>query len=191
MNATKLKKAKPEDLKIVMQGCGAAGVAVTQLLQHAGYKNFIVCDTKGAIYKGRTENMNKFKEIIAESTNPNCVKGKISEVIEIVKKNCKGYGVIDEEKTRDKVLYGSVDKECTGIVTTIYASPEVIKKAAEFGANFIICHEACFWNHGDHTDWLVRNKTFLQKKALLEEYGITDFYRKSYRPVKDYIERHK
>ncbi|MGN1398821.1 MAG: Nif3-like dinuclear metal center hexameric protein [Erysipelotrichaceae bacterium] len=98
---------------------------------------------------------------------------KISEIIEIVKKNCKGYGTIDESKTRDKVLYGSVDKECTGIVTTIYASYDVIKKASELGANFIIAHEALFWNHGDHTDWLKDNETFKLKKQLLDETGIT------------------
>ncbi len=98
---------------------------------------------------------------------------KISEIIEVVKKNCQGYGNIDETKTRDKVLWGDTDKECTGIVTTIYASIDVIKKAHELGANFIISHESCFWNHGDHTDWLKLNKTFLKKKALLEEYGIT------------------
>ena len=98
---------------------------------------------------------------------------KIREVIETVKKNCKGYGVIDDEKTRDKVLYGDVNKECTGIVTTIYASIDVIKKAHELGANFIISHEACFWNHGDHTDWLQDNETFQLKKQLLDETGIT------------------
>ena len=98
---------------------------------------------------------------------------KISEIIDVVKKNCKGYGTIDETKTRDTVLYGDVDKQCTGIVTTIYASYDVIKKASELGANFIIAHEALFWNHGDHTDWLKDNETFKLKKQLLDETGIT------------------
>ncbi|MBR4462517.1 MAG: Nif3-like dinuclear metal center hexameric protein [Erysipelotrichaceae bacterium] len=98
---------------------------------------------------------------------------KISEIIEIVKKNCKGYGVIDDATTRDQVLYGDTDKECTGIVTTIYASYDVIQKAHALGANFIIAHEALFWNHGDHTDWLQENETFQLKKQLLDETGIT------------------
>ncbi len=98
---------------------------------------------------------------------------KISEVIEIVKKNCKGYGEIDEATTRDKVLYGETDKECTGIVSTIYASVDVIKKAHELGVNFIIAHEALFWNHGDHTDWLQDNETFKIKKKMLDDYDIT------------------
>ncbi|MBR0385083.1 MAG: Nif3-like dinuclear metal center hexameric protein [Erysipelotrichaceae bacterium] len=98
---------------------------------------------------------------------------KICEIIDIVKKNCKGYGTIDDNTTRDKVLYGETDKECTGIVTTIYASVDVIKKAHELGVNFIIAHEALFWNHGDHTDWLQDNKTFQLKKKLLDDYDIT------------------
>ncbi|MBQ3383583.1 MAG: Nif3-like dinuclear metal center hexameric protein [Erysipelotrichaceae bacterium] len=97
---------------------------------------------------------------------------KISEVIETVKKNCRGYGVIDDT-IRDRVLYGETDKECTGIVTTIYASIDVIRKAYQLGANLIIAHEACFWNHGDKTDWLQDNETFKLKKQLLDETGIT------------------
>lgn len=45
---------------------------------------------------------------------------KISTIIENMKKYHKGYGTIDEEKTRDKVLYGNVDQECTGIVTSCW-----------------------------------------------------------------------
>ena len=81
INATKLKGTKPEDMKIVMNGAGAAGIAVCSLLMHYGYKNFIVCDTKGAIYKGRKEGMNPFKEKLAELTNKDCVKGKLNDVL--------------------------------------------------------------------------------------------------------------
>ena len=52
-----------------------------EILIGYGYKNFIVCDTKGAIYKGRPEGMNPFKEKLAEITNKDCVKGKLSEVL--------------------------------------------------------------------------------------------------------------
>ena len=81
INATKLRGTKPEEMKIVMNGAGAAGIAVSSLLVHYGYKNFIVCDTKGAIYKGRPEGMNPFKEKLAEITNKNCEKGKLSEIL--------------------------------------------------------------------------------------------------------------
>ncbi len=79
---------------------------------------------------------------------------------------------IKEESTRDKVLYGNAYQECTGIITTCYASVDVIKECINLGYNFIIVHEALFWNHGDHTEWLKDNEVFIEKKALLEEYGI-------------------
>ena len=81
INATKLRGSKPEEMKIVMNGAGAAGIAVCSLLMYYGYKNFIVCDTKGAIYKGRKEGMNPFKEKLAEITNKDCVKGKLCDVL--------------------------------------------------------------------------------------------------------------
>ena len=102
----------------------------------------------------------------------------ISEVIQSVKDYCQGSWMgmkIDDSKTRDKVLYGDTDKECTGIVTTIYASVDVIRKAHELGANLIIAHEALLWNHGDHREWLEesQNKTYLAKKKLMDDCGIT------------------
>lgn len=103
----------------------------------------------------------------------------VQEIIDKIKNYSRGLQnngqPIDEEKTRDKVLFGTTDKECTGIVTTCFASVEVIEKAHEVGANFIICHEALFWNHGDHTDWLEeeKNQVYLRKKDLLEEYDMT------------------
>lgn len=102
---------------------------------------------------------------------------KINQVIENIKAYHKGEWEgkkIDEATTRDKILYGNADVECTGIVTTCWATTDVIKEAAKLNANLIIAHEALFWNHGDHTDWLIEteNKTFLEKKKLLDEYGI-------------------
>lgn len=101
---------------------------------------------------------------------------KISEAIEKIKHYHKGDAClgqrITEETTRDKILYGDPNRELTGIVTTCYASVEVIEKAIDLGANLIICHEALFWNHGDHTDWLQENKTYQAKVKLMEKGGI-------------------
>lgn len=101
---------------------------------------------------------------------------KISEAIRKIKDYHYGIsfrGPIDEATSRDQVLYGDPEQELMGIVTTCYASVEVIRKAMELGSNLIVAHEALFWNHGDHTDWLEDNKTFQAKKALLDEGGIT------------------
>ena len=80
---------------------------------------------------------------------------------------------IQPSTTRDQILWGDGEEECTGIVTTIYASMEVIRKAAQVGANLIICHESLFWNHGDHIDWLEGFDTFRQKSQLLTDNHIT------------------
>lgn len=102
---------------------------------------------------------------------------KISELIEVIKNYHKGDvdGVtIDDETTRDQILYGDPNVDCTGIITTCWATIEVIKEAIKKNANFIICHEALFWNHADKQDWLIENKNqvYFEKRKLLGEYGI-------------------
>lgn len=100
---------------------------------------------------------------------------KIIDIIERMKQtslNIWNGQFLNDETTRDQVLYGSADQECTGIVSTCYASADVIRKAGEMGCNFIVVHEALFWNHGDHTDWLVHNTAFQKKKDLLDRYHI-------------------
>ncbi|UTY40810.1 Nif3-like dinuclear metal center hexameric protein [Allocoprobacillus halotolerans] len=55
----------------------------------------------------------------------------------------------------------------------MYASVDVIKQAIEKNVNLIIAHESLFWNHGDHTDWLIDNKTYQMKKKMLQDNYIT------------------
>ena len=97
---------------------------------------------------------------------------KIKEVIDKMINYHSGQK-LDSDMKRDQILFGNEfsNKECTGIVTTTWANIDVIKTAIKRGANLIICHEALFWNHGDHTDWLTanKNKTFALKKQLLED----------------------
>ena len=80
LNALKIVKKKPEDLKVVFTGVGAAGVACTKILLQAGVKNIIGCDRSGAIYKGRKD-MNDTKIAYAKLTNPDNEQGTIQEVI--------------------------------------------------------------------------------------------------------------
>ncbi|MBQ9007664.1 MAG: Nif3-like dinuclear metal center hexameric protein [Atopobiaceae bacterium] len=101
----------------------------------------------------------------------------ISQAIANIKSFCLGVAAgkpIDGATTRDQILWGDSEQELTGVVTCIWASADVIREAAVRGANLIVSHEALFWNHGDHTDWLEKqgNETFLAKRALLEEHGI-------------------
>jgi len=81
INAMKLKGEKWQDLKVVINGVGAAGVSIIKLFLKLGIKDIIACDTKGAIYKNRPEGMNSSKNEIAELTNPEGLKGKLSDII--------------------------------------------------------------------------------------------------------------
>lgn len=80
-NALKVVGKKKEDVKIVTSGAGAAAISITKLLLSAGFKNIIMTDTRGAIYKGRPEGMSWIKEEMAEVTNQDCVKGTLADVI--------------------------------------------------------------------------------------------------------------
>ena len=80
-NALKVVSKKKEEVKIVVNGAGAAAISITRLLLTAGFKNIILCDRKGAIYEGRTEGMNSVKEEMAEVTNLAKEKGALADVI--------------------------------------------------------------------------------------------------------------
>jgi malate dehydrogenase (oxaloacetate-decarboxylating) len=81
INALKVVKKKLSDVRIVFTGVGASGIATTKLLIKAGARHIIGCDRAGAIYKGRTENMNSMKEWFAEHTNPRRVHGTAGEAL--------------------------------------------------------------------------------------------------------------
>jgi len=81
INALKLVDKKIEEIKIIINGAGAAGIAITKLLHHIGARNIILCDSLGAIYHGRTEGMNKMKESMLELTNQHNNKGTLFDVI--------------------------------------------------------------------------------------------------------------
>jgi malate dehydrogenase (oxaloacetate-decarboxylating) len=82
LNALKITGHELADLKVVVSGVGASGVACSKILMNAGVNNIIGCDTRGAIYKGRTENMNFMKDWYAENTNPDRIQGTLDDVIE-------------------------------------------------------------------------------------------------------------
>ncbi|MBI2162546.1 MAG: NAD-dependent malic enzyme, partial [candidate division NC10 bacterium] len=81
LNGLRIVKKKLRDLKIVVSGVGASGIACTKILMAMGARNLIGLDTKGALYRGRTENMNAMKEWYVQATNPHNLKGDILQVI--------------------------------------------------------------------------------------------------------------
>ena len=81
LNALKIVGKKAEDIKVVVNGIGAAGVACSKIVMAAGVKNIIGCDTTGAIYSGRTENMNWVKDWYARNTNPEGIRGSVHDAL--------------------------------------------------------------------------------------------------------------
>ena len=80
INALKIVEKKIEDIKVVINGTGAAGIACAKLLLSCGAKDIIMCDRTGTIYKGR-EKLNSAKEEIADTTNPRNVKGGLADAM--------------------------------------------------------------------------------------------------------------
>ena len=80
-NALKLVGKKKEEVKVVVNGAGAAAISITRLLLTAGVKNVILCDRKGAIYEGRAEGMNPVKEEMAKITNLEKKSGSLADML--------------------------------------------------------------------------------------------------------------
>ncbi|MBL8129010.1 MAG: NADP-dependent malic enzyme, partial [Chloroflexia bacterium] len=81
INGVKIRGCRMEDLRVTINGAGAAGIAVTKLLLGLGVGDIVLCDRVGAIYEGRNERMDFSKEEIARMTNKERRTGTLSEVI--------------------------------------------------------------------------------------------------------------
>ena len=79
-NALRIVDKRHADIKVVVAGVGAAGVAVSKILMNAGVGNVIGCDRQGAVWNGR-EGLNSSKQWFAENTNPDDLQGSLSEVM--------------------------------------------------------------------------------------------------------------
>ena len=127
INALKVVGKGLSEIKVVVNGAGAAGIAITKLLMSMGLKKVILCDTKGAIYKGRAH-LNSAKEEIAEVTNLEMEKGGLGDVI-------KGSDVfigVSGPNTVTKEMIGTMAQDAivfamSNPVPEIY--PEIAKEA--------------------------------------------------------------
>ena len=81
INALKVVNKKKEEVKVVISGAGAAGVSIAKMLLSYGFKNIVMSDICGLIYKGRTEGMNSVLEEMAECTNPEGKKGTLADAL--------------------------------------------------------------------------------------------------------------
>jgi len=133
LNSLKLLKKKAEEVKVVVNGGGAAGLSITQLLLKIGIKDLIICDTTGAIFKGRKVNMNKNKDELAEITNPKLVAGPLIEVI----KGANFFIGVSAGKILNKEMVQSMAHQPV-IFALANPVPEILPHEAKEGGAFIV-----------------------------------------------------
>ncbi|MBF7016873.1 NAD(P)-dependent malic enzyme [Staphylococcus durrellii] len=81
INALRIVDKELSDIKVVLNGAGAAGIAIVKLLYSYGVHEMVMCDSRGAIYEGRPAGMNDTKEYVAKWTNRDKIDGTLEDVI--------------------------------------------------------------------------------------------------------------
>ncbi|UDI78048.1 NAD-dependent malic enzyme [Staphylococcus taiwanensis] len=81
INALRIVNKDLSDIKVVLNGAGAAGIAIVKLLDSYGVRNMIMCDSRGAIFEGRSYGMNDTKDYVAKFTNKDKIEGSLKDVI--------------------------------------------------------------------------------------------------------------
>lgn len=134
INALKIVNKEFSGIKVVINGAGAAGTAITKLLLKMGVKDVVICDSKGTIYKGRTSGMNEYKEELADITNKSIVRGDLKEALKgadvflgVSKANCV---------TEEMVKSMNVDPI---VMAMANPNPEILPEAALRAGAKIVC----------------------------------------------------
>lgn len=141
INAVKIVDKRLSDIRIVINGAGAAGIAITKLLLSLGVKDVILCDRRGAIYAGRQEGMNPAKEEIAQLTNKKQRKGTLADVM----KGTDVFMGVSGPNMVAKEMVASMDEPI--IMAMANPVPEIMPEdAAQAGAKVICTGRSDFPN---------------------------------------------
>lgn len=134
INAVKLTGRNIPDTRIVVNGAGAAGLSITKLLVKFGFRQIILVDRTGAIYKGRTQGMNAYKEEIAEITNIERADGSLEQVIQ-------GADVFIGVSAANILSESMVRTMATNSIIFALSNPdpEIVPEAAWRGGAGIVC----------------------------------------------------
>ena len=133
LNALKLAGKKISEVKIVFNGAGAAGTAVSKLLISEGAKNIIMCDKKGTIYEGRKEDMNGYKEEIAKTTN----RGKVAGSLKDAMKDADVFIGVSVAGAVTKEMISSM-KEKAIVLAMANPTPEIMPDEAKSAGAYIV-----------------------------------------------------
>lgn len=134
LNALRITKKEIGKLRIVVNGTGAAGQAITRLLLSLGVKDITMCDRTGAIYEGRAAGMNPYKEEISKITNPQHLQGQLADVIKgaDVFIGVSAAGCVSEDMVRSMA-------DDPIIMAMANPDPEIMPEAAKRAGARIIC----------------------------------------------------
>lgn len=142
INALKVVNKNLTETKIVINGAGAAGIAIVKLLTSIGFEHIIMCDSKGIIYEGRLEGMNAGKEEISKSTNRNQLKGSLQSAL-VDADVFIGVSVANI-LTKEMIAGMNVDPIVFALANP---APEILpEKAKEFGVRIIATGRSDFPN---------------------------------------------
>lgn len=125
VNALKLIDKQMPEIKVVVNGAGAAGIAIVRLLNQFGVKQIVICDSQGAIYEGRETGMNPIKQMIAKETNDQKETGNLREVI----KNADVFIGVSLANLVDKDMVRSMNRDPI-IFTMANPNPEIMPEDA-------------------------------------------------------------
>ena len=133
LNALKLTGKKIEEVKVVTSGAGAAAISITKLMLSAGFKNVIMTDRTGIIYKGRPDGMNWIKEEMAEVTNKEGLQGTLADALvgADIFVGVSGPGVVTKEMVR------TMNKDAI-IFACANPTPEIFPDEAKEGGAAVI-----------------------------------------------------
>ena len=81
LNAVRLTRQKLEQLRVVISGAGAAGVAITRILLRGGMRDIVVCDRAGVLHEGRLPDLNESKAWLVQHTNPRKLRGRLQDAL--------------------------------------------------------------------------------------------------------------
>jgi malate dehydrogenase (oxaloacetate-decarboxylating) len=131
VNALKVVGKRMEDIKAVVNGAGAAGIAIVKLLRARGLRNVILCDSKGTLYEGRPEGMNRYKDEIAQETNPDRLRGALAAAL----RGADVFIGVSVAETLDEEMIRSMAKQPI-VFAQANPVPEIwpIERAVEAGA---------------------------------------------------------
>ena len=168
LNALKLANKKIEEIRVVANGAGSAGVAIVKLLLSMGVKDVILCDTKGIIYEGRPSGMNSFKEEMARITNKEQKQGSLADALvgADVFVGVSAPGVVTKEMVRsmnpDSIIFAMANPE-----------PEIMpEEAKEAGALVVGTGRSDFPNQVNNVlafPGIFRGALDVQAKEINEE----------------------